>query len=620
MRMRLGFVCLLFGASTAGLAGCGDDSPTCGEGTALDPASGTCIASCGTGTMLVDGVCVANPGSTCGPGTVEQSGACVVDTTAPDPVTGLAAVVNGTNVDLAWTAGTNSTTTLVVRLSSGGLETPVLGTNYAVGDMLPGGGTVVAVGALTNATVSAATPGRYTYMAWSRNASGKYGFGREVTVVTAIPPQTGSISIDVAATTGTVTAQPANIALAVSNVAFNAGTLTFDLAATNNTAGAFYNTKAVVKTLSVGAVTQSGETDAGDSFLTFGLGAQLGGASWTRSVEITGVAATDTVTFDVELLESGFGVLGNDVFDGAGGDSQSFEYPSIRGSSGAETTFTTGFIAASGRYFYGLTRWSTGFYRLDSSDGDLSGVSPFPGNATGLCAFVGPDQFAYAIYGLGSHRGRSHNGIAIVRFDAATMTPVATATVFPQDTGAARTCTMNGTKVAISYGTQLFLADAATMQFIDADTATPDEIDPVDVGSVQTIRSLAFSLDGATVYAATNKSNMNIYAIDVATLTASTYHTASGGSRVDSLTIGSDGKLWWGGSDGLYSFDGSTQAKVPNYVDDVEAIGAVTGTKIMFMDGNATHTIDITDGSITRSGALVGGNRSGHRFTFFSTP
>lgn len=77
----------LAAASALVLAGCGDNAPTCGTGTVLE--DGVCVAdgntsTCGTGTVLVGDECVPDGSVICEQGTVfdTASGQCVVDPSA----------------------------------------------------------------------------------------------------------------------------------------------------------------------------------------------------------------------------------------------------------------------------------------------------------------------------------------------------------------------------------------------------------------------------------------------------------------------------------------------------------------------------------------------------------
>ncbi|MDX2088772.1 MAG: hypothetical protein SFX73_13025 [Kofleriaceae bacterium] len=596
-------------------AGCGgDDGPSCGEGTML--VDGACVAACGTGTTLQDGVCVADAPTTCGPGTVLQGTTCVLDTTAPSPVTGLAAAISGSNINLSWTAGASSASTLVVRLKAGAADAPEPGKAYTVGQTLPGGSTVISVGSATTASDAFTTPGRYAYMAWPINATGSYGFGREVAIVTSIPAQMATLTVS--ATAATVTAQPANFQLAVTNFVYDADNsrATFDLAVTNNTAGHVFNTKAIVKSASTGVITSDGTTGANEPIVQLAFAALEPAGSRSRSVEITNLAASDTSTIEVQIAESGFGIFGAEAIDVGGSQSTTLDLPVTNGNQVDKSIFTSGFFSASGRYFYGGTRWSTDIFRLDLTTGDTASVSPVGTSAASLACLVrGDDGYAYAAYGIGGHRQRGGNVIGIAKLDPGSLTVLATAKVVLDGDGQTVGCALKGTKLAISHAANVFFANLDTMAFIDTDT-TSSEIDPVVLGG-QTIRALAFSPNGATLYAAATKSDLTIHAIDTTAFTSSAYHTAT--TRVMSLTVDATGKLWWGADDGIYSFDGTTETKVPNFSDKVKAIASVAGNTAL-VGGNETFAIDLTTGERTNVADVGTNDRTGHTMVVYPVP
>lgn len=620
------------------LTGCGGDDVSCGSGTTL--VAGMCVGSagptCGMGTTLVDGMCVGSAGPTCGagtslvngmcvgdscgPGTVLQNGACVVDTSSPSPVTALAATSTSSSVGLTWTAGASSTGTLVARLVAGAYDAPAPLTTYTAGQTLPGGATVIAVGSGTTATDTITTPGRYSYLAWSINASGKYGFPREVSSVVTVPAQTGTVVIDVAAATATVTAQPANVALAAANVVFDGtSAVTFDLSATQNTAGHLFNVKAVFGAPSTGAVANAtSTTDAGDPFLTLGVGAIPPAVTVTKSVAIGNVAATDTVTLPITIKESGLAIVGANAIDMDGGPAYSMQLPMVRGRGNSDPIFTAGQLDASGRYFVGATRWSPDVFRLDTATGDVTAIEPFPVASGSIsCLTVASDGFAYAVIGMGPHRRGSADGFALAKIDPITMTPVAAASVVPASAAVVRGCAIHGSKLALAYGGDVYLADLATMTFTDTDASTPDVIDPVAVSGTA-LHQLVFSPDGTTLYASERRRSQ-IDAVDVTALTAAPYHTATG--NVLGIAIDAAGTLWWGQSSGLFSFDGTTETQVPNFTEQVDAIGPWTGTKVAVAQntGASAFVLDVTDGTITRRGAL-NSDRLGHEYAAFPTP
>jgi hypothetical protein len=597
-------------------------------GTTL--VDGMCVASagsgatCGSGTTLVNGVCVGDGGgtTTCGPGTVMQGDECVVDTTAPGPVTGLAATASASSVDLSWTAGAGSTETLVARLVAGAYDAPDGLTTYTAGQTLPGGATVIAAGSATTATDSVTTPGRYSYLVWSRSASGKYGFPREVSTVVTVPAQTGTVVIDIANATATVMTQPANVALAAANVVFDdvGGTVSFDLSATQNTAGHLFNLKAVFGALSVGGIDNpTGNTPTGDAFVTLAIGATPPAATLTRSVSIGGVGPTDTVTVPVTIQESGLAIVGANAIDMDGGDALSMQLPVIRGRGNSDSTFASGQFDASGRYFYGVTRWAPALFRLDTATGDVTGTLPYVvGSGSGSCLFIAEDGYAYLVFALHAHRHNTTPEFVLAKVDPVTMTPVAATPFTAPDAEVVHGCAHHGTTLAIGFGSSVYLADLGEMTFTDTDTSTADVIDPIAVTSGEPVHDLVFSSDAATLYASGQRSD-TIYAVDMTAHTAATYHTAT--NDIHGLAIDSANVLWWGQSDGLFSFDGTTETQVPNFTGEVDALGPRTGNALSVAnrDGGTSFTIDVTDGTVTKQGD-VNNNRLGHNYAAFPTP
>jgi hypothetical protein len=618
MWLRKYLVTFVFMATACG----GDSKPsvTCGMGTTL--VDGTCIGSgvsCGSGTTQVNGVCVGGDSTTCGPGTVLQGDECIADASAPGPVTGLAATASATGVGLSWTAGTSSSETLVARLVAGAYDTPDPSATYTPGQTLPGGATVVAVGAATSATDAATTPGRYSYLVWSRNAAGRYGFPRAVSTTVSPAQQEGFVSVDVGGGTATVQS-PDNIALGVTNVVFDeaGGTVTFDLSVTQNTAGHLFNLKTIFEAVSVGTLANPTGTVEGEAFVTFALGAVPPGIELTRSVAISGVTATDVVAMQLRMVESPLGIAGTNAIDVDGGPALPMQLPLLRGHNNNDSTFVTGSFDASGRYFYGVTRWSPAVYRLDTATGDVTGILPAPiPSGSGSCLFIGSDGFAYFVGGMYVHRYSSASGFVIAKIDPVTMTTLAAKTLTPPLADVVHGCALHGSRLAIGFGSSVYLADTDAMTFIDADATTPDSIDPVAVTATSPVQQLVFSPDGATLYASERKTSV-IYAVDPAAFTTTTYHTATG--TVYGLTIDAAGVLWWGQQSGLFSFDGTTETQVPNFTDEVDAIGPRYGNKIAVAqrEGGLSMVVDVTDGTVTRQGD-VNNNRLGHSYIAFPT-
>jgi hypothetical protein len=461
---------------------------------------------------------------------------------------------------------------------------------------------------------------------WSRNASGKLGFPREVSTVVTLPAQTATIVVDITAGTATVTAQPANVALETANFAFDqtGGTVKFDLSATQNTGGQLYNLKAVIGTPSVGVVTNvTGQTAAGDPFVTFGLGAILPAAKVTATVSVNTVTATDVVTLPITIVESGLAIVGTNALDMAGGTTFRMQLPLLAGRGNNNSIFDTGMFDASGRYFYGMTRWSPGLYRIDTATGDVTAISPVAmATGSGMCTVLGNDGYMYVSAAMGVHRRGDAYGIAVAKVDPVTMTTVATASVTTTNTGKAHACAVHGAMLAAGLGPYVYLLNTSTMAFTDTDTSTANVIDPITVTAGDPVQRLVFSRDGATIYATESQSSQ-IFSVDPVAFTAANYHLASG--RVFGMTIDSAGTLWWGqpsnNNPGLYSFDGTTETAVPNFTREVASIGPRVGNTIAVANrnGSQAYYVDVTDGTVSQI-TSINASHIGHEYSAFSTP
>jgi subtilisin family serine protease len=92
-------------------------------------------------------------------------------------------------VDLSWTQNTDNNPVMIAWSNDGDFGTPVEGSVYNAGDLIPGGGIVLYKGSQTayqHTDLSPATT--YFYKAWSYNVDIQYSTGRSVTATTSCEP------------------------------------------------------------------------------------------------------------------------------------------------------------------------------------------------------------------------------------------------------------------------------------------------------------------------------------------------------------------------------------------------------------------------------------------------
>jgi hypothetical protein len=89
-----------------------------------------------------------------------------------------AEALSDSQIDLAWLLNTGSDDILLAYNTENVFGTPLDGTTYNPGQMLSGGGSVLAAGNQTGFSHLGLDPGTmYFYKIWSKNASGDYSFG-----------------------------------------------------------------------------------------------------------------------------------------------------------------------------------------------------------------------------------------------------------------------------------------------------------------------------------------------------------------------------------------------------------------------------------------------------------
>ncbi|MEI8046083.1 MAG: BACON domain-containing carbohydrate-binding protein [Bacteroidota bacterium] len=106
-----------------------------------------------------------------------------------NPASIAATPVSSSQIDINWSKNTDNNDVLLAWSPDGVFGTPVNGTSYTVGTVIPGGGTVLAKGSATvfNHTGLASST-KYYYKAFSFNAETRYSSGIDVNATTLFQP------------------------------------------------------------------------------------------------------------------------------------------------------------------------------------------------------------------------------------------------------------------------------------------------------------------------------------------------------------------------------------------------------------------------------------------------
>jgi hypothetical protein len=224
------------------------------------------------------------------------------------PATDVAAAQGGACVPVAvtWSNPADADGVVVARTANGApMGAPASGETYAVGDVLPGGGQVVLVGAgesYDESHANVAHADEVTYAVFATQGT-RYAEAAtaEVTVDLALGAQAGTITIDPADSSVTVTS-PGRFTVA--GTAVIAGSdLTLELTLTNDACRAVHNPKLQLTDLD-GLTPSFPDVHAGDPAYFFGIGPQLDGAESIASTRDFVGMGSEAVTLGFEVVES----------------------------------------------------------------------------------------------------------------------------------------------------------------------------------------------------------------------------------------------------------------------------------------------------------------------------
>ena len=415
---------------------------------------------------------------------------------------------------------------------------PVNGTTYNVGDMLPGGGEVIASGDMANFDDAAPPPGDVHYCVIAYDAAFTYGVPQCV-VEAGVPEisQTGDISVDLGTGVVTVNNQPTMLPLMGTAVYDNVlMTLTIDLTAQNDFPRLLNNLKVLVSNLNEGTVTGDGNF-GGTPYVHYGLDALDLGASAVAQIVVDGVTgATDPITFDVEFLNhrmlygDGRWDVGLIRIDASGTGINDAISSEPLGYNGAvdDSSFDDGVVSPDGKFVYVANRNQPAITVIDTTTGTASiGIDLTTGgpaiafDATGSVGFtdsvdVSPDgQFLYTVLTEGDHPGssdvqgaRAATDVYLVKVNRATLVEdsrvqlVAADATFAKGKGFDMDSAGTVGAVCIKELGQVFMVDLTTMAIIDTDPLTAGD-QPFDVSATSTDpRQVAVSPAGDTLYVA----------------------------------------------------------------------------------------------------------------------
>jgi hypothetical protein len=501
-------------------------------------------------------------------------------------------------------------TSLEPSSSGGG---PQDGSEYRAGEQL-GSGEVIYVGAAPSTQLPARGPGVWLYGVWPFDSAGNYGAVRYAAHHVPLPDQAATFSITAA--TGEVTLSEAPpLATVSATAAFDAGTLTVRITATNPSNGPIYGLKLVVAGTSHGAVANASGTIGVLPYISLGRPALPTGAQAEFTVVLTGVMASDLVTLRVRLSRAPVATVlrwgGNDEF-GAGTvfDSSTGDLLGALPRNALATGLNLG--TASGRphvtpgHGYqggGLSLDATTMYLGSRMAGRVTALRLADLMITGSVSlttagrsvtYVVADASRRVLYavvcegGAAPRWGGGQNGapanepvlVSVVRLEMETLvetgrlqlallgTPEEHKRLRPRDPA----LSPDGRLLAVPVVSRdnndvlssVHLIDAAALRELDVDATRPG-IQPVRI-ALESIapRVLSFSGDGRTLYVAGTRSSSSARLAAVATTAPylTTPVVAPDIRTIQQMVLGSDGSVYLAGEftvNGLYRITSAGQ-------------------------------------------------------------
>ncbi|MBS1124011.1 MAG: Ig domain protein group 2 domain protein [Deltaproteobacteria bacterium] len=505
------------------------------------------------------------------------------DATAPAPVTGMAVVMTGTTANVTWTNPTDAdyAGTVVARVGDVVDVAPTPGQMIASATMLSPSVQVTSVGTTTQFADAGRAPGPVRYVAWTFDDLGNYS--APVAALTEVPlgGLTAALTFTTAGSTLAVTQAPDHLDLSASTATLVGTTLTVTLSVTNKTTRFFQNPKAEVTATTNATFGNSDGTADTFPFRTLGPAMLAPGATVTRDLTFTGVAA-GTATIDLTfahhptmlanarnnqqtLIDLGSGrLLPALVLTGRG--------PNDRVGGRVRPGLLVG-----GRYL-DLPSTHGQVERFDLVTQMRIGGAPISiGDKANVQSLVTTGAEMIAVV---KRAGRRDSGDAeLVRVDEGQRVTGRLVLPYTDEQGFGRPgLSADRATLAIPLSGGILLVDARTMTLIDPSPATP-LVELVPTGLTGRARSVVFfnGTDGMLVVSRTG-GQASILKRTAAGYTSTLYQDTNTTAKGFSAALAPDGRIWMAFSSGIRAFDPATSTVSPvTYASAPQGLSVVDG-------------------------------------------
>lgn len=510
------------------------------------------------------------------------------DATPPAPVSNLSLTMAGADATLRWTnpPDPDFAGTVIARVADAVDVNPEPGKLYTAPAALSPSLQIVAAGKLTELSDPGRPAGPVRYVAWTFDDLGNYSAPVSVRDAVPLGSLVAQLRYDVANATLTRTADPDHLDLSGTTAALAGTTLTITLGVKNDSAQYFQNLKAEVT--GVAGATFTGGNGTADGFPFRALGPQIlaPGATVTRDLVFSGVAAGSIVTINLVLAHhpsllctAGPSNQQQHVVDLGSGVPQPIIVAAARGPNDRPNGRIRPGRFIGGRYLdlatsHGtIERWDLVTRTLSRSvrladDAQRANVQ---GIYTG-----GDTTLALIKYG-----GRRRTGAAeLVRLDEGLNVTGRLDLQREDDKGFGRAAfSADNSLFAIPLTGGVALVDVAAMALIDATPGTPETLDLIDPGFTSVVRAVRFfdNANGLVILGRTaGKAAFVRRTADDYTVTS--YQDPTASAKGFSLATAPDGKIWLAFSSGVRAFDPATgNVTTIAYPSAPQGLGIVDG-------------------------------------------
>jgi hypothetical protein len=505
------------------------------------------------------------------------------DATPPAPVTAMTVVMTGTTANVTWTNPTDAdyVGTVVARVADVVDVAPAPGQTVAVATTLSPSVQVTSVGTSTQFDDADRSPGPVRYVAWTFDDLGNYS--APVAAITEVPlgSLTARLTYTTAGSTLAVTQSPANLDLSASTATLVGTTLTVTLSVTNHTKRFFQNPKAEITATTNATFGNSNGTADTFPFRTLGPGMLAPGATVTRDLTFTAVAA-GTATIDLTFAEHAT-MLANarnnlqTMIDLGSGALLPVLTMTARGPNDRVGGRIRPGLLVGGRYL-DLPTTHGQIERFDLvTQMRVAGAPIALGEKANIQSLTTTGAEMIAVV---KRAGRRDPGDAeLVRVDEGLRITGRLALPYTDGQGFGRPgLSADRTTLAIPLGSGILLVDARTMQPIDPVPATPI-VELVPTGITGTGRSVVFfdGTDGMLVVSR-EAGQASIIKRTAAGYTATLYQDPSTTAKGFSAALAPDGRIWMAFSSGIRAYDPATGMVTPvTYASVPQGLSVVDG-------------------------------------------